>query len=404
MRGYGSSDGVGNLLTEAEGHDFYDAIEWVAQQPWSTGKIGLTGVSYLAISQWRVASLRPPSLAAICPWEGFTDVFRDFARPGGISDLGFFFVWNNAVSNKNAPVNFSKQRRVHPNRDAFWESLVPALPAIDVPALVCGSFSDQCLHTGGTFHGFNQIGSTQKWLHTHRAPKWATYYAPESLALQTRFFDHFLKGEENGFEQTPRVTIDVRESRHVVHRTIESAEWPPPEAAPVALHLHADGTLRELPQTGEETVSFELRRGRLTFAWTIPRDIEVVGPMTLRFTVAASTANDICLFGGVRKFTAGAEVPFEGSFGFPLDMVTKGWLRVPRSAGGGVVDVEMTLMPSATFFRRGDVLRLDLQGRWFWTAFPLHGQFPARYERSAGGTCTVHLGTGMSELVVPIIG
>ena len=392
LRGYGSSDGTSNLLTEAEGNDFFDAIEWAARQPWSTGKIGLTGVSYLAISQWRVASLRPPSLAAICPWEGFTDMYRDLARPGGISENGFFLIWNKGVSKKHGSLNFRTERRAHPNRDAFWESLVPRLVAIDVPALVCASFSDQSLHSGGTFHGFNEIGSAQKWLHTHRAPKWATYYAPESLALQARFFDHFLKGEANDFERTPRVTIEVQESRSVVHRTIACSDWPPLEAVPVALRMHADGTLGEDAQTGERTVAFDLRRGRLTFAWTAPRDLEIVGPMTLRLALEAPLVHDICLFGGVRKCTAGVEVPFEGSYGFPLDMVTKGWLRVPRCPRGELLDVEMTLMPSATLFRRGDVLRLDLQGRWFWTAFPLAGQFPARYERSARGTCTVHLG------------
>jgi predicted acyl esterase len=260
------------------------------------------------------------------------------------------------------------------------------------------------LHTGGTFRGFNAIGSAQKWLHTHRAPKWATYYAPDSLALQSRFFDHVLKGEANGFEQTPRVRVEVRESRHVVHRTIDAAEWPPREATPVALHLHADGTLGEAPHPDARAVAFDLRRGRLTFAWTVPRDLEVVGPMTLRLAVDAPATTDVCLFGGVRKFMAGVEVPFEGSFGFPLDMVTKGWLRIPRSTTGGTLDLELTLMPSATFFRRGDVLRLDLQGRWFWTIFPLHGQFPARYERIAGGTFTVHLGGDRSTLIVPVIG
>jgi predicted acyl esterase len=49
---------------------FYEAIEWAAVQPWSTGKIGLLGISYYAGSQWRVAAKRPKGLAAMIPWEG----------------------------------------------------------------------------------------------------------------------------------------------------------------------------------------------------------------------------------------------------------------------------------------------------------------------------------------------
>lgn len=84
LRGWGTSDGVGDLLSEQEGLDCHDMIEWAAARPWSNGRIGMTGVSYLAITQWAAASTRPPHLAAICPWEGFTDVYRQFARPGGV--------------------------------------------------------------------------------------------------------------------------------------------------------------------------------------------------------------------------------------------------------------------------------------------------------------------------------
>ena len=74
LRGFGRSEGEGILLSDAEAQDYYDLIEWAAVQPWSSGRVGLNGVSYLALSQWKVAALRPPHLAAICPWEGFSDV------------------------------------------------------------------------------------------------------------------------------------------------------------------------------------------------------------------------------------------------------------------------------------------------------------------------------------------
>jgi putative CocE/NonD family hydrolase len=70
LRGFGTSEGTGELLSAQEADDYSHAIAWAAAQPWSSAKVGLNGVSYLAIRQWRVAALRPPALAAICPWEG----------------------------------------------------------------------------------------------------------------------------------------------------------------------------------------------------------------------------------------------------------------------------------------------------------------------------------------------
>jgi putative CocE/NonD family hydrolase len=69
--------------------NYYDLIEWAGMQSWSSGLVGLDGVSYLAISQYKVAALKPPSLAAICPWEGLSDLYRDFAYPGGVREDGF---------------------------------------------------------------------------------------------------------------------------------------------------------------------------------------------------------------------------------------------------------------------------------------------------------------------------
>jgi putative CocE/NonD family hydrolase len=93
LRGFGKSDGIGSLLSDEEADDYVEVIEWAAAQPWSTGKVGLDGVSYLAISQWKVAARRPRHLVAICPWEGWSDVYHDVAYPGGVREDGFLPFW-----------------------------------------------------------------------------------------------------------------------------------------------------------------------------------------------------------------------------------------------------------------------------------------------------------------------
>ena len=88
-RGGGHSAGRGDLLSDQEADDISQVIAWAAEQPWSTGRVGMLGVSYLALSQYKVAALNPPALQAICPWEGFTDGYRDFFTPGGVTENGF---------------------------------------------------------------------------------------------------------------------------------------------------------------------------------------------------------------------------------------------------------------------------------------------------------------------------
>ena len=83
-RGAGRSPGVLEPFAPRETRDLYECIEWAAEQPWSTGKVGLAGISYYAMNQWHVAALHPPHLAAICVWEGAADFYRDATHHGGI--------------------------------------------------------------------------------------------------------------------------------------------------------------------------------------------------------------------------------------------------------------------------------------------------------------------------------
>jgi putative CocE/NonD family hydrolase len=88
-RGAYNSEGNISYWGRQLAEDGYDFIEWAAQQSWCSGKIGMAGNSWLAVSQWFIAAERPPSLAAIAPWEGFADHFRDAGNRGGIPAPAF---------------------------------------------------------------------------------------------------------------------------------------------------------------------------------------------------------------------------------------------------------------------------------------------------------------------------
>lgn len=328
LPGFGHSDGEGSLISDAEAQDYYDLIKWAGEQPWSSGRVGLNGVSYLALSQWKVAALRPPHLVAICPWEGLSDLYRDWARPGGIREDGFFPLYSTLVCRQGRTrEDMRKQQLARPLWDSWWAARTAELERIDVPALICASFSDQSLHTRGSFEGFRRISSAHKWLYTHRGGKWATYYSPEALTFQARFFDCFLKGEENGMRDVPPVRLEVRESGERIREIRQETAWPLPQTQWTPLYLHPGGTLAGAPAPDAATVRFHSRSGRASFSWTARADIELTGPMKLRLYLEVQGADDVHLFAGVRKFRGGRHVGFEGSYGFPSDMVTKGWLK-----------------------------------------------------------------------------
>ncbi len=83
-RGAGWSPGFMDPGSPREIEDLYQCIEWAGTQPWSNGKVGMLGISYYASNQWRVAGMHPPHLAAIIPWEGQNDRYRDSGYHGGI--------------------------------------------------------------------------------------------------------------------------------------------------------------------------------------------------------------------------------------------------------------------------------------------------------------------------------
>jgi predicted acyl esterase len=422
LRGAGTSGGVGSLLSDQEGEDVYDLIEWAATQPWSTGAVGMIGVSYLAMSQWKSAALKPPHLRAIVPWEGMTDAYRDLLRPGGIQEIGFVKLWGRGVKTVRLNYQMGKENTNRPSYDAWWRSLVPALDRIEVPALICGSFSDNNLHSRGSIRAFERISSAERHLYTHRAGKWATFYSGEALQAQLNFLDRHLRGGTQ--PALPRVRLEVRESRDHIAAVRAETSWPLESTQWTPLYLTKLGLTTEPPAT-TGSIEFDSRSAAARFGWTVPADTELTGPMSLRLFVSSDTT-DIDLFVGVEKWRGSTYVPFEGSYGFGRDRVTTGWLRASMRAldesksrpfepvplftareplrPGEVVPVDIPLGPSATLFRAGEQLRLVVAGRWLWPRNPLTGQFPAAYEQRSRGTCTLHWGPDrQARLLVPVI-
>jgi uncharacterized protein len=422
VRGAGRSDGSGDLLSDQEAGDIHDAIEWVAAQPWCDGAVGMLGVSYLAISQFKAAATRPPHLRAIVPWEGFTDAYRDLFAPGGVEERGFALLWSNLVRQSMRQTHdFGAERTRHPLDDAWWRDFAPALERIEVPMLVCGSFSDANLHTRGSFRAFARAGSAERHLYTHRGGKWATFYGADAVSAQRAFLDRHLKGAD---VDVPVVRLEVRERGDVVAEVREEREWPLARTEWRTLALSADRRLAPLDAAVPGSVRIRARRAAATFRYRFAEDTEVTGPASVRLRASVEGMDDAALFVGLSKWADGRFVPFEGSYGFGRDLVATGWQRLALRApvpgdphvpdhdlarpaplrAGEVADVEVALSPSATLFRAGEELRLHVSGRPLSPVNPLFGSFPGRYRPSRDGRLTLHLGgPHPAALELPVI-
>ncbi len=429
-RGYFKSEGDASLFDEQNVRDFHETITWAGTQPWSNGNVGLNGVSYLAIAQWVAASQNPPShLKAIIPWEGNTDSFREVLYHGGIPETVFTHFWVNRVrncANEQKPVPpFYLFQLGHKNPRLLQKIQKPPqiqLETINVPALICATWSDQGLHARGAFEGYKQISSENKWLFTHGRQKWAVYYSDEALHFQKGFFDYFLKGLENGFDTTKSVRLEVRESLDTYRVRYEDS-WPIKRTVYRQLFLNTSThVLQTSPVSNSATVQYKPMKDHASFVHRFETDTELSGNMRLKLWVSTSKGSDMDLFVAIKKLNReGEEVQFYAKTGYLKGPVSMGWLRVSereldeerstawqpvlshqntqKIARNEIVPVEIEILPSSTLFKEGEVLQLVVQGKDFF----MHPAMGHHYSVNRGKH-SIHAGGQYdSNLLIPVI-
>src|SRR5215469_259403 len=453
-RGAGRSPGKLDVNSPQEFRDCKEAIEWAGAQPWCNGKVGLLGISYYAAGQWMAASYRPKHLAAILPWSGTCDFYRDRTRHGGVFVNGFVGRWwqNSVLNNQHGkadstltdfvnherstgPESLSPEElkanrfdyidnvRAHPLLDDWYKPRSADLSKIEVPALVVSNWGGLGLHLRGTIQGFLGIASKNKWLKVQTGPYFATFFAPDSVAFQRKFFDRYLKDIDNGWENEPRVDIVVRSPDDKVRRHLHAKEWPVEGTQFVKLHLDAAATA---------TYS-ALSAGATFTSAPLDHDAEIAGPLLAKLQLSCSKP-DMDIFCTLLAFDpSGKEINFATNFE-PIP-VSQGWLRVtlrkldPKLSTnwqpvhsfdetqplkpGEVVEAQVEVWPTAVFLPKGSRLALILSGQdYTGTGKPgssTSGNFlhndpvdrpPAKYD----GEHTVHTGGGRDcWLQLPVI-
>ncbi|TYB45688.1 CocE/NonD family hydrolase [Actinomadura chibensis] len=310
VRGQYKSDGE-FYAYKYEAEDGYDTIEWSAKLPHSNGKVGMYGFSYPGLTQWLPATLTPPHLVTIVPAFTSSDIYDGWTYEGGALYQSFTEDWPLSFLARGAiqrlpdypklsaemsqasralfakwywhmPLNefpplYPKDKRVaryfydwvdHPSFDSYWKrwSIREKYPKVTVPALNYGGWSDIFLNgTVENFAGMRARGGSATarngtkllvgpWTHGSSGSRvGALDYGPEAVVsideVQFRWFDHWLKGVDNGVDKDPAVKIFVMGANK--WRTADS--WPIPGTAFTEYYLHSNGDANTV--TGGGTLS-----------------------------------------------------------------------------------------------------------------------------------------------------
>ena len=464
-RGTGRSGGTYRYQTHREQRDLYEAVEWIAKQPWSNGKIGGVGQSYYARAQWFMAALRPPHLACIAPYDGNIDTYHASAYTGGIPG-DYPTSWYDVVRNVNiypktgAPreiaYDYTLEARRHPLYDDFWKERTVAerLPNVNVPTFSIGVWGKVDLHLNGNIVGFQRVGGPKKLLvfgggNVEQAVADYSSIAFHETYLRP-FYDWCLKGEQTSYVQAPPVRYVLTNS----DRILTATAWPPTDIAYQTFYLNDgptgsltslnDGKLDSaLPDASVAPTVFtypnpgwaygvvgrgpdgrpDPARRVLTFVTPpMERDTQVVGPIEL-ILYASSTNTDTDFFVKLSDQLPQTDDEQKAGLNPRSRIVTQGWLRASHRAldpkwslphapwysdavaqllhPGQVYRFDIAVMPTAYLFNKGSRIRLELANG---DSPVTDAIFTHMYGPRAVGTDTIyHDAQHPSQLLLPVL-
>jgi predicted acyl esterase len=327
--------------------------------------------------------------------------------------------------------------------DAWYLERSADLSRVTVPLLSAANWGGQGLHPRGNFEGFMRSASTRKWLEVHGGSHWAPFYTDHGVGLQKRFFDHFLKDADNGWDRQPRVQLNIRHPGEKFVRRDEN-EWPLARTQWTPMHLELSTRKLGATASGQaQSVEYEAMGEGLTFTTApLAQDTELTGPVALKLFVSSSTT-DADIFAVLRVFApGGAEVVFQGALD-PHTPVGQGWLRASQRkldralstpwrpyhthdesqllVPGEVVELDIEIIPTCIVVPRGYRIALSVRGRDYEyegeaatlsnMKHPMRGCGPFLHDDPSdrppsvfGGKVTLHSGGGRApHLLLPII-
>jgi predicted acyl esterase len=284
FRGSQESEGVYvgyRALAWGEQKDGYDVCEWLASQPWCNGKVGTFGSSQGGFAQNFLAVTRPPHLVCQYMVDTGLSLFHEGYRIGGVTRPGRFKDFGANCRNPADNEALLAEWDRHPDYDDYWraEDCALHLGSMNVPCFTIGSWYDFMVQgsvasfTGRQHHGGPGARGRQwlllgPWLHgrLNKGNKVGELVYPEAAAWpevdhMVRWFDHWLKGADNGIDREPAVRYYVMgaagEPGAPGHEWRSAADWPL-AGSPGSFYLHPGGLLSEKsPGAGGGVTRFE---------------------------------------------------------------------------------------------------------------------------------------------------
>nr|WP_301334561.1 CocE/NonD family hydrolase [Variovorax dokdonensis] len=403
IRGVIDSEGDSVIWDRQDGRDGHDIVDWLAGQSWCSGKVGMSGTSYLAVSQWFTAAEQPAHLAAINPWEGVSDVYRDLVMRGGMPDVGFARqLQEGSFFGNNRKEDLLAEVQQYPLMNELWANKIPDFDRITVPAYVVASYSNT-LHTAGTFRAWRRIASKDKWLRIHNGQEWPDYYDEDNRADLLRFFDRYLKGKPNDWEQTPRVRYSVLDLEGGDRIALGADRFPPADVNATKLYLDARSRSLTLDAPATEACAaytVASNPDAVSFIIRFDEETVMVGYPKAHLWVEARGADDMDLFVLIQKLDKSGTplqaftVPNQSAMAHDLtdhgatilrykgsdgrlrvsarqldeklstdELPAHSFDRIDKLAPGQIVDVEIDLMPIGLVFYPGEQLRFIISSR-----------------------------------------
>ena len=356
-----------------ESNDGYDTHQWAGVQPWSNGKVGSFGGSYLASTQFMAASLRSPYLKAMAPRVTPFNYYHDTAYVGNALSLASRIGWAlgiGARTGQDRPENWEEKlmhlplitldRHLgwnlphwqdwirHPSYDPYWRAIdfEAQIPEMDVGVFNVGGWYDIFLKgTLVSYVGLNERAATETarqgqklligpWPHgVNRRELGELDYGPDAVidldGLERRWMDHWLKGEDNGILDEPRVRIFVMGE----NRWRDENEWPLARTQYTKYYLHNQGNANSLNGNGTLSVQIPNQEPSDSFVYDPENPVPTVGGSNMTITPGAFDQRDVEQRDDVLVFTT---EPLE------TDTEVTGPITVTLYAASSATDTDFT--------------------------------------------------------------
>lgn len=313
-RGSGDSEGVMAIMGTQEAEDGYDTIESIAKLPWCNGSVGLAGNSHLAIIQWFIAALRPPSLKAIAPWEGCGDLYREQFARGGIyaGDLFDKLIVKYMLQGHKGIESFREMFKKHPLANDWWNDKRPDMKKINIPTYITGTWTNT-MHGMGAIRGYLEVDTPHKWLRWHPWQEWYDIWGNEQANPELLdFFDYFLKGKKNGWDSTPQVRMAVLrfgKKEPQSYENIVEEDFPIPRTDYKKLYFTKEGQLSLEKPTDVSSLGYKSETDdRVSFTHRFDKTTRLVGMPKAVVYMSCPDYNDMDVYVLLEKLDANGEV------------------------------------------------------------------------------------------------